>query len=146
MLATCTDGLIGLRDCALLLFAFSSGGRRRSEVAHALIENLVKVDDGVCVYHLTHSKIDQAGTEHNTDADKPVVGVAAEALTAWLEASGVPPIRQHRPRAVAAARSEWPRTTAARRSSMETITPMSAFSIQRSTRSPFVSTTTCALR
>jgi hypothetical protein len=27
MLATCTDGLIGIRDRALLLFAFSSGGR-----------------------------------------------------------------------------------------------------------------------
>jgi hypothetical protein len=33
MVATCTDGLLGLRDRALLLFAFSSGGRRRSEVA-----------------------------------------------------------------------------------------------------------------
>jgi hypothetical protein len=29
MLATCTDGLIGIRDRALLLFSFSSGGRRR---------------------------------------------------------------------------------------------------------------------
>ena len=44
MLATCTDGLIGIRDRALLLFAFSSGGRRRSEVAGAVMENLVKVD------------------------------------------------------------------------------------------------------
>ncbi len=89
MLATCTDGLIGLRDRALLLFTFSSGGRRRSEVVHAVMENLGKVDDRTYVYRLTHSKTDQAGTEQNTDADKPIVGVAAEALTAWLEASGV---------------------------------------------------------
>ena len=89
MLATCTDGLIGLRDRALLLFAFSSGGRRRSEVASATMENLIKIDDTTYLYRLTHSKTDQAGTEHNADADKPIVGVAAEALTAWLEASGV---------------------------------------------------------
>jgi integrase len=90
MLATCTDGLIGLRDRAALLFAFSSGGRRRSEVASAVRENLVKIDDQTYVYRLTHSKTDQAGTERNANADKPIVGPAAEALTAWLEASGVP--------------------------------------------------------
>jgi len=89
MLATCTDGLIGLRDRALLLFAFLSGGRRRSEVAAATMENLIKVDEETYVYRLTHSKTDQAGTEHNADADKPLVGPAAQALTAWLEASGV---------------------------------------------------------
>jgi integrase len=89
MLATCTDGLIGLRDRALLTFAFSSGGRRRSEVTAAVMENLVKIDEQTYVYRLTHSKTDQAGTEHNADADKPIVGPAAEALTAWLQASGV---------------------------------------------------------
>jgi integrase len=89
MLATCTDGLIGIRDRALLLFAFSSGGRRRSEVASAVMENLVKVNGQTYLYRLTHSKTDQAGTAHNTDADKPLVGPAAEALTAWLTVSGV---------------------------------------------------------
>jgi integrase len=89
MLATCTDGLIGVRDRALLLFAFSSGGRRRSEVAGAVMENLVKVDEQTYLYRLAHSKTDQAGTEHNADADKPLVGPAAQALSAWLEASGV---------------------------------------------------------
>ena len=89
MLATCTDGLMGIRDRALLLFGFASGGRRRSEIANAVMENLVKIDDQTYLYRLTHSKTDQAGTEHNTDADKPIVGVAAEALTGWLQASGV---------------------------------------------------------
>ena len=89
MLAICTDGLVGLRDRALLTFAFSSGGRRRSEVTAAVMENLVKVDEQTYVYRLTHSKTDQAGTEHNADAGKPIVGPAAEALTVWLEASGV---------------------------------------------------------
>lgn len=89
MLATCTDGLIGIRDRALLLFSFSSGGRRRSEVAAAVMENLVKVDAQTYVYRLTHSKTDQAGVEHNPNADKPLVGPAADAMTAWLAASGV---------------------------------------------------------
>lgn len=89
MLATCTDGLLGIRDRALLLFTFSSGGRRRSEVASARIDNLVKVEDGAYVYRLTHSKTDQAGSEHNPDADKPIAGAAALALRAWLEVSGL---------------------------------------------------------
>ena len=89
MLATCTNALIGIRDRAHLTFAFSSGGRRRSEVTAAVMENLVKVDAQTYVYRLTHSKTDQAGTEHNADADKPIVGPAAEALIAWLDASGV---------------------------------------------------------
>lgn len=82
MLETCTDGLIGIRDRALLPFAFASGGRRRSEVAAAVMENLVKVDEATYLYRLGHSKTDQSGTEHNADADKPVTGCAATALTA----------------------------------------------------------------
>jgi integrase len=89
MLATCTDGLIGIRDRALLLFTFASGGRRRSEVSGAVTENLLKIDAQTYLYRLTHSKTDQSGTAHNADADKPLVGPAAEALTAWLTASGV---------------------------------------------------------
>jgi integrase len=87
MLATCTDGLRGVRDRALLLFGFSSGGRRRSEVASARLEQLIPVDGGAYVYRLTHSKTDQAGIEHNPDADKPIAGAAAQALRAWLTAS-----------------------------------------------------------
>jgi site-specific recombinase XerC len=89
MFATCTDGLIGIRDRALLSFAFSSGGRRRSEVARAVMEHLVKVDENTYVFELTHSKTDQTGGSHSPEAYKPIVGPAAHALTAWLEASGV---------------------------------------------------------
>jgi len=35
MIATCDDSLQGIRDKAILLFGWSSGGRRRSEVASA---------------------------------------------------------------------------------------------------------------
>jgi integrase len=89
LLATCTDGLAGVRDRALLMFAFASGGRRRSEIAAAEIENLVDAGDGNYLYLLTHSKTDQAGTDKNPNAAKPLVGPAAEALRAWLQSSGV---------------------------------------------------------
>jgi integrase len=86
MLATCTDGLIGVRDRALLLFAWASGGRRRSEVTGAVMAELVAIDDGY-LYRLRHSKTDQAGTPGGSE--KPIVGVAAAALRAWLEASHI---------------------------------------------------------
>ena len=89
LLATCTDGLIGVRDRALLLFAWASGGRRRSEVAGARMEQLEKVDEQTYLYRLGHSKTDPAGTGAQADAVKPVIGAAATALTAWLTASGV---------------------------------------------------------
>lgn len=89
MLATCTDGLRGVRDRALLLFAWASGGRRRSEVAAATVESLARVEDGAYLYRLGQSKTDQAATGSQLGAEKPLVGPAAEALTAWLEASRV---------------------------------------------------------
>jgi integrase len=44
MLATCSDGLIGIRDRALLLFAWASGDRRCSEVTRAVMEQLIAID------------------------------------------------------------------------------------------------------
>jgi integrase len=87
MLATCTDGLIGARDRALLLFAWASGGRRRSEVSRAVMEQLIVVDASTYLYRLIYTKTDQAGAQ--TNIDKPIVGVAAHAMTAWLQASGI---------------------------------------------------------
>ncbi|MBZ4039025.1 site-specific integrase [Novilysobacter selenitireducens] len=87
MLATCDDSLVGVRDRALLCFAFASGGRRRSEVAAADVADLRRLGPEAYVFHLGASKTDQDGT--NANADKPLLGTAAVALTAWLEASGV---------------------------------------------------------
>ncbi len=87
MLATCNDGLIGARDRALLLFAWASGGRRRSEVTAATMEQLRLVDPETYLYRMTHSKSDQLGA--GSDMDKPLLGVAAAALTAWLQASKI---------------------------------------------------------
>lgn len=88
LVATCDETLEGLRDRALLYFAFASGGRRRSEVAAADFADLKRLPEGY-VYRLQHSKTQQAGPSANSTPDKPVLGVAAEALEAWIRASGL---------------------------------------------------------
>jgi len=87
LLATCDDSLIGLRDRALLLFGWASGGRRRSEIVHATLENTRRTGDGF-LFHLTHSKTNQTGQDR-ADAHKPLVGRAAQALEAWLAAAQI---------------------------------------------------------
>jgi site-specific recombinase XerD len=87
LLATCTDGLIGIRDRALLLFAWASGGRRRSEVTRAVMEQLIAIDAHTYLYRLLHSKTEQTGAASHIE--KPIMGAAAVALTAWLQASGI---------------------------------------------------------
>ena len=88
MLATCTDGLIGLRDRALLSFGFASGGRRRSELAAATMERLTRIDADTYVFQLIYSKTNQTAAD-NPENYKPITGPAAHALTAWLEGSGI---------------------------------------------------------
>ncbi|MEJ8852415.1 site-specific integrase [Variovorax rhizosphaerae] len=88
VLATCDETLRGKRDRALLLFAWATGGRRRSEVAGATFENLRRVDAKSYVYTLTHSKTNQSGQDRPEDI-KPLVGTGALAMQAWLAASGI---------------------------------------------------------
>lgn len=87
VLATCDDSLRGKRDRALLLFAWASGGRRRSEVTGADMQFLKPIPEGF-VYNLAYSKTNQTGMDLPENS-KPVLGVAAEALAAWLQASGI---------------------------------------------------------
>jgi integrase len=84
LLETCDGSLVGLRDRALLLFAFASGGRRRSEVTAATLDNTRRQAAG-WVYEMGVSKSNQAGRAR-ADSHKPIVGRAAEALQAWLDA------------------------------------------------------------
>ena len=88
LLETCDDSLRGVRDRALLLFAWSSGGRRRSEVVGATVDNLQQISDRVYTYTLRHSKTNQSGADRQ-DNIKPVVGPAAEAMRQWLQRSGI---------------------------------------------------------
>jgi integrase len=89
LIATCDDSLEGIRDRALLYFAFASGGRRRSEVADADFADLTVIGPNEYVYRLERSKTQQAGPTAKSSPDKPVVGVAGAALAAWLARSGL---------------------------------------------------------
>jgi len=88
LLATCEESLKGKRDRALLLFGWSTGGRRRSEIASAQMRFLKPAPDGEYWYELAHSKTNQQGVDRPENA-KPVVGAAAQALREWLAASRV---------------------------------------------------------
>ena len=89
LLANCDDSLEGLRDRALLCFGFASGGRRRSEIAAADLADLRALSDGGYVYWLGHSKTQQTGPAIGSTPDKPVLGAAAHALAAWLQAAAI---------------------------------------------------------
>ncbi len=81
--------LTALRDKALLLFGWASGGRRRSEIAGAVYENLLRDEDddsGDFGYVLGVTKTDQVGADTHA---VPVRGEAAVALREWLEAAQI---------------------------------------------------------
>lgn len=81
MLDTCTDGIRGVRDRALLLLAWSGGGRRRSEVVGLNVEDLRKLNDDTWMYALGTTKTDTGGVRR----EKPLRGPAATAIGAWLQ-------------------------------------------------------------
>ncbi|MND73310.1 site-specific tyrosine recombinase XerC [compost metagenome] len=83
MLATCNDGVRGIRDRALLLLAWSGGGRRRSEVVGLQVGDVRRLDADTWLYALGTTKTDTGGSRR----EKPLRGPAAQALTAWLEAA-----------------------------------------------------------
>lgn len=83
LLATCTDGLRGVRDRALLLLAWSGGGRRRSEVVGLQVTDVRRLDAETWVYALGTTKTDTSGVRR----EKPLKGAAAQALAAWLAAA-----------------------------------------------------------
>lgn len=86
MLATCTDGLRGVRDKALLLLTWSGGGRRRSEVVALRIEDLRRLDEDTWLYALGATKTVTSGEVR----EKPLRGAAARALDAWLTVAPCP--------------------------------------------------------
>ncbi|WP_455153814.1 site-specific integrase [Brucella anthropi] len=95
LLATCSgEDLTALRDRAILMVAFASGGRRRSEVAGLRVEQLVKQapvtdENGSPLrslgIHLGRTKT--SGAHH--DEIVYLTGRPVEALTRWLEAAKI---------------------------------------------------------
>ena len=88
ILETCDESLRGKRDRALLLFAWASGGRRRSEVTSAEIQFLKRVGPTDFIYTLAYSKTNQSGIDQPENG-KPVLGAAGVALNDWLQVSGL---------------------------------------------------------
>lgn len=82
MLATCDDSLVGKRDRALLLFGWSSGGRRRSEIAAAEVRDLEWMGADTAIFRMRRSKTGDSGP-------KPVKDEAALALRDWLAAAKI---------------------------------------------------------
>ncbi|MEA3537115.1 site-specific integrase [Rhizobium sp. CC-YZS058] len=90
LLATCsTDSLRDLRDRAILMVAFASGGRRRSEIAGLRVEQLteeapIEVADGPplpsLAIHLGRTKT----TSGEEDDVVYLTGRPVEALSAWM--------------------------------------------------------------
>lgn len=83
LLTTCDDGVRGIRDRALLLLAWSGGGRRRSEVVGLRIGDVRQLDADTWLYALGATKTDTGGVRR----EKPLRGAAAQALAAWLAAA-----------------------------------------------------------
>ncbi len=97
--ATCaTDRLADTRDLAILLLAFASGGRRRSEVARLRVEQLSD-EPGVPLDPLDPKSPTlpcvsiQLGRTKTGDADEAgrvfLVGPPVEALREWLERADI---------------------------------------------------------
>lgn len=95
LLATCaSDSLRDVRDRAILMVAFASGGRRRSEIAGLRVEQLtveapIKMPDGPPLASLA---IHLGRTKTTTGEEDDVVyltGRPVEALNAWLAAAKI---------------------------------------------------------
>ena len=84
LIATCDDSVIGLRDKAILLVGFASGGRRRSELVNLNMDDLNVVEDGYLIT-IHKSKTDKQLRGHTV----PLKGQAAVALKAWVVRSGI---------------------------------------------------------
>ena len=83
VLGTCDlDCMKGRRDHALLLVAWASGGRRRSELARATLDELTLLPDG---FALTLPPSRRSVFDESLTV--PIKGRAAESLRAYLEAA-----------------------------------------------------------
>ena len=82
MIQTCEDDLLGVRDRALLLFIWSSGGRRRSEASKAMVADFTFDRDGTGLFRMRRSKTFDR-------SPKPLNAEVVRALQDWMSVSGV---------------------------------------------------------
>ncbi len=88
LLASCDDSLRGLRDRAVLMLGFGSGGRRRSEIT-----NLHREDIGIedfATKGLIWVRLLETKTTSKAEAPRlPLKGRAARAVMGWVEAAAI---------------------------------------------------------
>jgi integrase len=88
LLATCDASHRGIRDRAMLMLAFASGGRRRSEMTALNVED-IGLDDfagkGLVWIRLLETKT----TKRDQAPRLPMKGRAARALVHWLEVTKI---------------------------------------------------------
>ena len=88
LLATCDNSHRGLRDRAMLMLAFASGGRRRSEVTALNVEDIGR-DDFAARGLLWVRLLETKTTKKAQAARLPLKGRAARAVVHWLEVTGL---------------------------------------------------------
>jgi integrase len=88
LLATCDDSRRGIRDRAMLMLAFASGGRRRSEVCALNVEDIGR-DDFAAKGLLWLRLLETKTTKKDQAPRLPLKGRAARAVVHWLETTGL---------------------------------------------------------
>jgi integrase len=88
LLATCNDSHRGIRDRAMLMLAFASGGRRRSEVTALNVEDIGR-DDFTAKGLLWIRLLETKTTKKDQAPRLPLKGRAARALVHWLEVTKI---------------------------------------------------------
>jgi integrase len=88
LLATCDDSHRGIRDRAMLMLAFASGGRRRSEVTALNVED-IGCDDFKAKGLLWVRLLETKTTKKDQALKLPLKGRAARAVVHWLEITGM---------------------------------------------------------
>lgn len=88
LLATCDDSNRGIRDRAMLMLAFGSGGRRRSEISSLDVEDIGR--DEFAARGLLWVRLLETKTTRKDQAPRlSLKGRAARAVVHWLEATGI---------------------------------------------------------
>ncbi|WP_118138389.1 tyrosine-type recombinase/integrase [Oceanicella sp. SM1341] len=88
MLAACGPGLRGLRDRAVLMLGWASGGRRRSEISGLMRED-VDISEFDAKGLVWLSLLETKTTGRGATPRLVLKGRAARAVVAWIDAAGV---------------------------------------------------------
>lgn len=83
LLAVCDDNIKGMRDKAILLLAWTNGGRRRCEIVAAKVEHLTNLGNDFLL------RIPTLHSEEDNAIDVSVTGRAAQALRDWMAIAAI---------------------------------------------------------